>query len=421
MSEYKLYMAKLLWGKVYYHNQFAGRLQEDAGGRVIFTYDAHYLAENSPAIAHTLPLQEAPHIHEQGLPPFFDNLVAEGWLQQAQARALAVDSRHRFALLLGFGFDLAGAVSVIDPEREAPRHLENLDEVTRAALSSRASLSGIQRKLLVVKEGRSYRPSGPHELSTHIAKLPSGNLDSLLELEYLSTLAAQKLLSMEEVVSVEIAEIPVIHERALVIPRFDRDLSGNGVQRLHFEEFNQLLGHSSGDDKYDGAYEDMARFIQQTPGCIPAEAESLFRRVLVCLLMGNTDAHLKNFAMFHLPHGLRLTPAYDMVASFIYPEFSTIALSVGGAKNLDIRTLKPKHLALLGHGFHFSDDVIQMAVSEIERKLPRAMEAVSESEVGHRRLREQLCQLMEKRWNGSFNLIGRFLSKRHGGGAKRGA
>jgi hypothetical protein len=39
------------------------------------------------------------------------------------------------------------------------------------------------------------------------------------------------------------------------------------------------------------------------------------------------DVHLKNFAMLHTPDGMRLSPAYDLVA---YPEYRTFALSIDG-------------------------------------------------------------------------------------------
>src|SRR3990167_3101580 len=103
-------MAKLRWGKVYWQNVYAGRLQEEPGGRILFTYDISYLEARHPAIAHTLPLQSKPFASESGLHPFFDNLVAEGWLKNAQARALGVGPQERLSLLLGFGADLAGAV-----------------------------------------------------------------------------------------------------------------------------------------------------------------------------------------------------------------------------------------------------------------------------------------------------------------------
>jgi serine/threonine-protein kinase HipA len=191
------------------------------------------------------------------------NLVAEGWFRNAQARTLGIDPCNRFALLLGFGHDLASAVSVEDPEPAARKDIDHADEATIAALLGRASLSGVQPKLLVLKEGRSYRPVGPNELSTHIAKLPSGNLTDLLELEYLTTLAVRTLLPGEEIVDMDIVHLQSIGENALIIPRFDR--TGSGKRLIHFEEFNQLLGKYSGDDKYDGAYEDLGQFILRTP------------------------------------------------------------------------------------------------------------------------------------------------------------
>jgi serine/threonine-protein kinase HipA len=97
-------MAKALWGKVYLKDAYVGRLREEPGGRCVFTYDASYLESERPAaIAHTLPLRREPYIAERGLHPFFDNLVAEGWLRNAQAGALGIDPGNRFALLLGFG------------------------------------------------------------------------------------------------------------------------------------------------------------------------------------------------------------------------------------------------------------------------------------------------------------------------------
>ncbi len=51
----------------------------------------------------------------------------------------------------------------------------------------------------------------------------------------------------------------------------------------------------------------MADFIRATPGCLPVEIYRLYLRILAGLLLGNTDMHFKNFAMFHTPEGLRLT------------------------------------------------------------------------------------------------------------------
>jgi serine/threonine-protein kinase HipA len=407
----EFYMATSLWGKVYHHDVYAGELRQEPGGRCVFTYDATYLEAGHPAIAFTLQRRAAPYICEQGLHPFFDNLVAEGWLRNAQARALKVDPGNRFALLLAFGRDCAGAVTIIDPAPTTEPAVDLGDPAAAAALASRASLSGVQPKLLTVKEGHSYRPARRDEASTHIAKLPSGSLRNIVENEYLTTAACRALLPDDEIAAAEIAKLDGIGERALLVRRFDRLPSG---AKRHFEEFNQLLGKRSGDDKYEASYDDMAKFILNTPGCAPANAWRLFRRVLACFLTGNTDAHLKNFAMFHTGDGLRLTPAYDLVAAALYPEYRSIALAVGSAANLELANLAPKHIVGLSVAYGLSEPVLMEAVGVLERHRKAAEKAVTHAaeRIGEERLGKGLLELMERRWNETFKSIGPYLSKR---------
>lgn len=405
-------MAAALWGKVYYNNDsFAGELRQEPGGRCVFTYDTAYLEAKKPAIAFTLPRQSAPHICEQGLHPFFDNLVAEGWLRDAQARALKTDPNNRFALLLAFGQDCAGAVSVIDPAPVKEPALETDDPTAAAALRSRGSLSGVQPKLLAVKEGNKYRPARRDETSRFIAKLPSGALHDIVENEYLTTVAVGALLPDDFTVDATIARIDGVQNRALLVRRFDRLPSG---ARIHFEEFNQLLGKRSGEDKYEAAYEDIASFIRTTPGCVPVDAWRLFRRVLTCFLTGNTDAHLKNFAMFHAQGGMQLTPAYDLVAAALYPEYNTLALSIDKAQNLALDHLKPKHIVAFGEacGLDTKTHIDTIEKLDLRRKVAEKAVKVAAEKIDAEGLGDKLLNLMERRWNGSFSSIGQFLSKK---------
>jgi serine/threonine-protein kinase HipA len=404
-------MAASLWGKIYYDGLFAGELRQEPGGRCVFIYDSTYLEAGHPSIAFTLPRQALPHICEQGLHPFFDNLVAEGWLRNAQARALKVNPDNRFALLLAFGHDCAGAVSVIDPAPATEPSIDPGDPTAMAALASRASLSGVQPKLLAVKEGRSYRPARRDETSAFIAKLPSGALRDVVENEYLTTVACRALLPDDEIAESEVAKLEGVNEQALLVKRFDRLPSG---AKRHFEEFNQLLGKRSGDDKYDASYDDMAKFVLKTRGCTPVDAWRLFRRILVCFLTGNTDAHLKNFAMFHTSDGLRLTPAYDLVAAALYPEYRQIALAVGNAANLELASLAPKHIVALSESFGLSRRVLTEAVAVLERRRKAAEKSVADAgrRIGEEQLARNLLEFMERRWNGTFKSIGPYLSKK---------
>ncbi len=405
-------MANLLWGKVYYKDIFAGTLREEPGGRVTFTYDSSYIDGGHPAIAHTLPVGEQPHISNNGLHPFFDNLVSEGWLEQAQSRLLGRREVTRFELLLTFGFDCAGAVSIVDPEPSALSEamLDLDDPKEMAVLTSRASLSGVQPKLAVVEEGGIYRPARINELSTHIAKFPSANHPDLTLNEYLTTLAFKALLPDDEVVQLDIEEVKGLGEPALLIKRFDRAPEG----RLHFEEFNQVLGRSSR-TKYDGAHKDMADFILGTDGCLPTQAYLLYRRILAGLLLGNTDMHLKNFAMFHTSAGLRLTPSYDQVAASLY-NYKTLALKIAGSKDHPIGDLNGRHLTLLGEEFGLSPAAINMAAQGLEKHIEAAKDAIQDAPLGGADFKDNLIKLIGKRWNGTFQnlgtLIGKALSKK---------
>mgnify|MGYP003385184438 CR=1 FL=1 len=400
-------MANLLWGNVYYKDRFAGVVRQEPGERVSFTYDESYLASGHPAIAHTLPLRAGPYISESGLPSFFDNLVAEGWMEDAQTRLLGKRRASRFELLLAFGQDCAGAVSIIDPDPQDRGSIKPDDPMEIALMAGRASLSGIQPKLALIERDGHLRPARTDELSTHIGKFASPRHDDLPANEYLTTKALKALLPDEDIVDLRLGRIDGFNDPALIIKRFDRT---NDRQRIHFEEFNQLLGYPS-EAKYDGSHKSMADFIRQTPGCLPAEIYRLYLRILAGLLLGNTDMHLKNFAMFHTEAGLRLTPAYDAVAAALYG-YNTIALSISGNANIPLGDLKARALIGLGEEFGLPAPAIAMAAGQLERRREAARDAIAESKTGAAELRDAIINLMERRWNGTFALIGKALSKK---------
>lgn len=407
-SKKDLTMAKFLWGKVYFQDTFAGILREESGDRITFTYDSSYIEANHPSIAHTLPIQEKGHTSYNGLLPFFDNLVSEGWLEQAQSRLMGKKNIKRLELLLSFGLDCAGAVSIIDPEPSTLSDaMLNLNDPKEAAvLTTRASLSGVQPKLPVVLENGVFRSTRTHELSTHIAKFSSINHPDLIETEYLTTCAFKALLPDDDCVKLEIGSIKGLSEPVLFIKRFDR----NGQTRIHFEEFNQLLGLPS-NAKYRGAYKSMSDFILGTDACTPTQCYALYRRIIGGLLLGNTDMHFKNFGMFHTQQGYKFTPSYDQVASSLY-EYTTIALAIAEADNLSIRSLKPSNIVRLGEEFGLSHNAINMAVQALHKNLEAAKQAVIEARFGSDALKDKLINTMEKRWNGTFALIGKTLSSK---------
>jgi serine/threonine-protein kinase HipA len=398
-------MAELLYGNVYFHDRFAGVLRQEPDGRFAFNYDDAYLTAGKPAIAYTLPLQAETHYSATGLHPFFDNLVAEGWLANAQARALNISRDNRFARLLAFGHDCVGAASVLDPKPRTQTHLDTESPEETAALANRASISGVQPKLLVVKAESGYRPAGSSEASTHIAKLPSGSLPGIVELEYLTMIAAQELLRPDTIAEIEVANVTGLHGPCLVVRRFDRLPDAS---KLHFEEFNQLLGKPS-EAKYEGAYSDMAALIRENPRCEVADADILLRRVLASILLGNNDAHLKNFGLLYIGSAMRLAPIYDLLAVSLYPDYdSALALRMGpGTNPARLSAISAKNVEVLAKSFGYGRGALQQAVHDLGARLDSAIHAVQAAPRGTTVRKTDLTEYMRKRWNGTFNSIGR--------------
>lgn len=335
--------------------------------------------------------------------------MAEGWLEGAQARLLGKRQASRFELLLAFGQDCAGAVSVLDPSpvERSQKLMDAADPKELVLIQNRASLSGVQPKLsLIVRDGKFY-PSKIDEISTYIAKFPSRHHDDLVVNEYLTTLAYQALFPTDEVVELFIGHIEGIAEQALIIKRFDRTSLG---EKIHFEEFNQLLAKLS-PAKYNGAHKDMADFIRQEPRCLPSEIYRLYTRILGGLLLGNTDMHFKNFALFDTSEGYRLTPNYDQVAAALY-QYKTVALAIGGESDMAWGSLKAGNIIKLGQEFALKPAAIQMAINNIAQNFSAAKEAIFEAKLGTQKFKDDLIKLMEKRWNGTFALIGQVLLKK---------
>ncbi len=105
--------------KVLHNNAVAGELVKHGESSYEFRYNADYLASSEAhPISISFPLQVEPFFSER-LFPFFDGLIAEGWLKHQQSRIQKIDERDFFSLLINNGQDLVGAVSVLaDPENK---------------------------------------------------------------------------------------------------------------------------------------------------------------------------------------------------------------------------------------------------------------------------------------------------------------
>ena len=83
----------------------------------------------------------------------------------------------------------------------------------------------------------------------------------------------------------------------------------------------------------------MARFVSLfcAPGRRLAALRQLFDQVALSCILGNGDAHLKNFGVLYddpTSEDVRLSPAYDLVCTTAYIPEDSLALTLGGSKSL---------------------------------------------------------------------------------------
>lgn len=277
------------------------------------------------------------------LPPYFSNLLPEGPLRQRLAARGGVHQDREFHLLWLLGADLPGAIVVEDaagrlpqPDRTPPPDAGRSEGVLRF------SLAGVQLKFSAVLEARGGLTIPVSGIGGDwIAKLPSPRFDAVPENEFaMMTLARRVGIDVPEVRLVPVADISGLPReltgaggRALAVRRFDRT---EDRHRIHIEDFAQVFGLYP-DDRYGKAsYGNIVRVLAiETPG---TDVEEFVRRLVFNALIGNADAHCKNWSLIY-PDGrhARLAPAYDLVSTIPYLPDDRMALSVAGTQ--DFRAL----------------------------------------------------------------------------------
>jgi serine/threonine-protein kinase HipA len=89
-------------------------------------------------------------------------------------------------------------------------------------------------------------------------------------------------------------------------------------------------------DKYASAnYEQIGRILYEYSGDNLTDVQQFARRLLVNVLLGNGDAHLKNWSLLYADQTTpRLSPAYDILTTNVYIEDERqFALNLGKSKN----------------------------------------------------------------------------------------
>lgn len=350
--------------RVHFKDLPAGILEETAGGGTRFTYAPAWQQQ----IACCFPIVRREHDWARGLHPFFENLGPEGWLRQQQARSARIQQQDDFGLLLRYGADCIGAIGIRPHEGDDPPA-----EITEATANPGRTLSGVQRKLLVVRaDDGTYAPAGPGGPAPYIAKFNSERHADLVRNELLSLRWCLAVLGRTEVTEFTTASVAVVDEGALIVTRFDRTTDG---AKLRLEDFAQILCKPRGRDylgKYDASYEEAARVIAEHSSRPEIDRLRFFRRLIVCALVGNCDAHLQNFSLLETDTGLRLSPAYDIVNTALYDQLDQVfGLAITGEKR-QLDTLNRRLFEEFGQSIGIPRGAIQTAFASLRRSVAAA-------------------------------------------------
>ncbi len=376
---------------VWWDKRLVGALQVNLSGEMSFSYDAAWLADTAvPAVSASLPKQVAA-FGRRACSPFFGGLLPEEAQREMVAKLLGVSKGNTFSLLKALGGDVAGALTLW-PEGETPpadyipdahhHTVDTLDDARLIALLDalptrpflagtdglRLSLAGAQSKIpLVIHQGRIALPA-PGQPTTHILKPPIPRFQATTENEaFAMRLAAAMGLDVAPI------EARVVAGRSfLLIQRYDRTMGADGkTRRLHQEDFCQALGveserkyASEGGPNFKACF-DLVRRVAHRPA---VDVLKLLDAAIFNLLIGNCDAHGKNFSLLYGVNGVVLAPLYDLLSTAAYPELSPkLAMKMGKCATLE--DIDPSAWRKFASDAGLAAPYVQRRVIELAEKL----------------------------------------------------
>jgi len=318
-------------------------IEQRRGGDLRLTYTREALDRfplGMPLLSLHLPLLET------GYPNGATRAFLDGLLPEAESRATIAASfdlvaKDTFGLIRVLGRDCAGALMVVPDDgttpdqpttfRATPLSETELGDLIRGLPARplavgrdtrvRLSLAGVQDKLALTRmpDGRWGLPVDGAP-STHIVKPQHAVYPNTVENEAFCMRVAKHA----GLPAAEVEVISVEGRNLLAVKRYDRVVAPDGVvKRLHQEDFCQALGIPP-EKKYQAHGGPSLRQVARILGTAAADPDSpdaLFKATTLNVLLGNADAHGKNFSLLYGEDGsLQLAPLYDLVSTLSYSE-----------------------------------------------------------------------------------------------------
>ncbi|WGS88125.1 type II toxin-antitoxin system HipA family toxin [Methylomonas sp. UP202] len=387
-------------------------------GRLQFCYCADWLQHaDAVPLSCSLPLQ-VEVFNDQQTRPFFAGLLPEGKLRQLIARQFQVSKQNDFALLNHIGGECAGAVSLLSPDRlpavSEPANeidwlsdsdiLALLDELPQRPMLAgqdgfRLSLAGAQDKLPVVFDGQRIGLPRNGTPSSHILKPAIAAVeDSVINEGFCLALAGAMQFQTAQ------SRICAIRDRSfLLVERYDRTQAAIGQRlRLHQEDFCQALGivpelkyQNEGGPGLDQCF-DLVRRVTRPSA---PQVLRLLDAVIFNALIGNHDAHAKNFSILYADKCAVLAPLYDVLSTAVYPSLTPkMAMQLGGKYKFS--EVQARHWDRFAQAAGLSVAQTRKRILGLCQRLPlvaRTLQASADHDFVGNPAVEQIVQLIEQR------------------------
>lgn len=344
-----------------------------------------YIEDAKYALSLCMPLDQKRH-GNMPCEKYFGGLLPESVdARKIIGRMFDANPNNTFALLRAIGADCAGAVSfhppddpvqsdedheiVVEPlsEQMLERHIRELPQkpLFAGVDGLRLSLAGVQEKAAICLIDSEICIPLNGTPTTHILKPAIKNYDASVQNEFLCLKTAERL--GLKVPKVEIRRAG--DELYLLVERYDRRFDEGRIHRLHQEDFCQAMGMREKYQRYGGpSHKDCFDLLFKSSQ--PAvDRNRLIQIAVFNFLIGNADAHGKNFAVLHDVHGkVKLAPFYDILCTQAYEQLtSDMCMKIG--EHYNFNDVTADDWKLLSGQIDFSLPVIRKTAADMSDRI----------------------------------------------------
>lgn len=391
--------------QVHLNGKLTGILQQDINGNLLFQYTdqaQHILSLSLPLQSTNNSKKIYKHDECKG---FFNGLLPENeHVRKIIGKKYGISPKNDFSLLKAIGYDCAGAVSFTDSIDQKQTSLNTSQENEFTAYTDlqgkilsddelaqfiidlpkkplalsiegmRLSLAGAQDKTAIVLIDDKIAIPTPQTPTTHILKPAIADLKETVENEYICMQVASKI-------GISVPKTEIRHVNGIkyfLIQRYDREIKNEKITRIHQEDFCQASNVISA-LKYQAeggvSFIDCFNILKKTSR--PALSIVKFLNMMIFnYLIGNNDAHGKNFSILHYSNdNIELAPAYDILSTQVYKNLSSkMAIKIG--KDYEHKSIYPKHFEKFAHEVGISFPQLKKIIKQQTIILPKIVSEV---------------------------------------------